>query len=97
MPVAPSTSTQAPPAASQRCHWYVNASGGLPAQVPGTSVSVWPRYAVPVTFGGASASGGSIACSILPVASEVAEAEPARFVPVSRTRIVPSKSSATSR
>ena len=56
--------------------------------MPGTSVSVWPRYAVPATAGAASGTGGSIAWAIWPVAAEVAEPEPTAFVPVWRTRIV---------
>ena len=87
---APGTSTHV---GAHRCHAYVNASGGVPAHVPGTTVSVRPRSAAPVTVGGASGAGGRIAWAICAVASELAEAEPARFVPISRTRIVRSKSS----
>src|ERR1051326_2694720 len=56
-PVAPSMGTQLAPAASQLLHWYVNASGLPPSQVPGTAASSWPATGAPTIVGGVDRSG----------------------------------------
>src|SRR5205807_726982 len=59
-PVAPLTALQPLPAASQRCHWYVNATGLPPFHVPGTAASGVPALAVPAIVGGVSVDGAPV-------------------------------------
>ena len=55
--VAPVIGVHPPPAASQRCHWYVNATGLPPLHVPGTAVRMTPVFTVPTIVGGMLAAG----------------------------------------
>ena len=48
--MAPAMSTQLPPLASQRCHWYANEVGES-VQVPLPAVSVPPTAGDPETVG----------------------------------------------
>ena len=57
VPVAPSTSPQSSPSASQRCHWYAAAAASTLVHVPGVTVSVPPGAAGPVIAGGAVLTG----------------------------------------
>src|SRR5262249_20107351 len=69
-PVAPATATQETPAALQRRHWYVKASGAVPDQTPVEAVSVLPSSAVPETAGSEVTTGaraGGVAAVTTPV------------------------------
>jgi hypothetical protein len=66
------------PPASQRRHWYANATGCVPLHRPASAVSVSPSRAVPQTVGSSIAVGGTAATAKL-------VAEPAAFVAVTRT------------
>src|SRR5215218_5259067 len=66
--VAPAMSTQLSPFASQRRHWYSNATGSVPVQWPRSTVRVLPTRAVPLIVGGIVLSGW------LPVGCEPAAA-----------------------
>jgi len=69
--------------------WAVSVGAGVPVQVPGSAVSVWPAIAEPVTdaatvFAGAAGAAGAAATAA--VTSDVDTSLPASFVPVTTTR-----------
>ena len=86
-------STQEPPLASQRRHWYVKESGGSPAQIPSEVVSVAPGVGVPEIAGRDVFEGGT---AILAVGAAVALALPTAFVAVTTARIVAPPSASVS-
>ena len=57
--LAPGISTQAPPEASQRRHWYVYEIGVEPVQVPFDVLMLFPTMAGPVMAGRAVFLGGA--------------------------------------
>src|SRR4051812_10185602 len=83
--VASGTSSHCPPSASQRRHWYARLTGTVPAQTPGSAVSVSPSWVWPVTLGSVLLAGAAASTST--VGSEVAVAPPASFVAVTSTSI----------
>jgi hypothetical protein len=95
--VAPAMSTQDAPADVHRRHWYANAIGVVPLQLPGSAVRVCAGVAVPDTVGAAVFTGG---CGADPgtaaVAAEEADADPTEFVAVTATTSVePASADAT--
>lgn len=78
--MAPATSEQAPPPASQRSHWYAKEIVGVPVQLPAFALSAPPSRGVPETEGSAVFAGGIAA--IAPVGAEPADAEPPPLVAV---------------
>ncbi len=69
--------TQLAPVAVQRCHWYVNATGFAPLQVPGTPASTAPALGVPTTEGAVATTGAPPPDALI--------ANVAGFVPFSRS------------
>ncbi|WP_225154934.1 hypothetical protein, partial [Bradyrhizobium sp. NBAIM08] len=82
--------TQLAPDWSQRCHWYVYAGAGVPAQVPFAAVSVCPCVTVPEIVGTTELEGAIPA--ITTVCAEFAGVDPPAFVAVTTARIVASTS-----
>jgi hypothetical protein len=81
--VAPGTSVQLVPVASQRTHWYAYVAWE-PLHVPGSAVRVCPSRGVPEIVGGAVLSG---AAGFTEAGAEVAVAFPAAFVAFTTTRM----------
>ena len=77
---------QPPPLVSQRRHWYVNAIGPAPLQVPDVAVTVSPCLTVPTIVGGDVFTGApSVTTALGP---ETAFADPSEFDAVTETRSV---------
>lgn len=68
----------------------------MPVHVPVLAVSTAPTLVVPEMVGADTLDGGTGAEAIAAVCADTAVAEPARFVPVTATRIVVPTSAATS-
>src|SRR5579862_6335947 len=79
--------TQEPPAASQRCHWYVYLIGLVPDQVPFPAVTVEPIVADPLMEGAALFDGG-VAPVTTAVAADGCDAVPAELCAVTTTTSV---------
>src|SRR3954451_2575079 len=87
--VAPSMSEHVPgsPPSLHRCHWYVMPGVGVPVQVPGSAVSIWPATAEPLTDAATVVAGAAGAASTTAVTADVDVSLPESLVAVTTTRI----------
>ena len=82
-------SSQVPPVDEQWRHWYEKRIGVVPVQTPFVTARRPPDTGEPVTAGGTVLCGPEVESAVtVPVADEVAAAEPSRLVAVSVTRSV---------
>jgi hypothetical protein len=84
--VAPATSTQPAPSASQRSHCRSWSSGVVPFQAPVVAVRTWRSFATPEMLGAVVLAGASGATTA--VVRLDADATPSGFVAVTSSRSV---------